>query len=170
MGERRCKIRRGIKWVALGIGAGILIKLFVLDLLVVSGTSMSPRIPDGASLLVAKCAYGIIRPFSGDLLLQISQPRRNDVVVYRHNGKIVVKRCVAVEGDALDFFSETSYTCRVNGLEISLTEGQYQRIKHSARVPEGMIFAVGDNYDESVDSRDYGFVSVRNMLGKGLWR
>ena len=50
--------------------------------------------------------------------------------------------------------------------KISLSESQYQRIKYSSYVPEGMILAIGDNYSESIDSRDYGFVSTKNILAK----
>ena len=42
------------------------------------------------------------------------------------------------------------------------------RLKDAAQVPDGYILAVGDNYEVSVDSRDYGFVSVKNVLGKVL--
>ena len=39
-------------------------------------------------------------------------------------------------------------------------------MKDNIRVPEGRILAVGDNYRESIDSRDYGFVSTANILEK----
>ena len=60
------------------------------------------------------------------------------------------------------------YTVKVGDNEIPLTESQYMRLKDAAQVPEGYILAVGDNYEVSVDSRDYGFVSVKNVLGKVL--
>ena len=41
-----------------------LIKLFVLDIVVVSGTSMMPNIKDGQTIFINKLAYGIVRPFS----------------------------------------------------------------------------------------------------------
>ena len=53
---------------------------------------------------------------------------------------------------------------------IPLTEQQYLNLKDIKKVPEGRILAVGDNYIESVDSRDYGFVSTANVLGKALWK
>ena len=91
-----------------------------------------------------------------------------DVVIYLYNNKIVVKRCVACEGQSLEYSSNPIYTVKVGDNEIPLTESQYMRLKDAAQVPEGYILAVGDNYEVSVDSRDYGFVSVKNVLGKVL--
>ena len=53
---------------------------------------------------------------------------------------------------------------------IPLTEIQYANLKKSQKVPEGYILAVGDNYAQSFDSRNYGFVSVKNILGKIICR
>jgi signal peptidase I len=53
---------------------------------------------------------------------------------------------------------------------IPLTEAQYQRIKYDSFVPEGTVLCVGDNYAESVDSRNYGFVKTNSILGKVLWK
>jgi signal peptidase I len=81
---------------------------------------------------------------------------------------MVVKRCVATEFTPLVFSQNSEYNMEVNEKIIPLKEEQYHRIKNSSFVPEGMILAIGDNYDESVDSRNYGFVSVKNIIGKVL--
>ena len=64
----------------------------------------------------------------------------------------------------INHFLEKNFV--VNEKNIPLTESQYQRLKHNRQVPAGMVLAVGDNYADSVDSRDYGFVSVQNVLGR----
>ena len=145
-----------------------LIKLFVLDIVVVSGTSMMPNIKDGQTIFINKLAYGIVRPFSSSFLVQWDTPKENDVVIYLYNDKMVVKRCVATEFTPLVFSQNSEYNMEVNEKIIPLKEEQYHRIKNSSFVPEGMILAIGDNYDESVDSRNYGFVSVKNIIGKVL--
>lgn len=145
-----------------------LIKLFVLDIVLVSGTSMSPNIKDGQTIFINKLAYGIVRPFSSSFLVQWKTPKENDVVIYLYNDKMVVKRCVATEFTPLVFSQNSEYNIEVNEKIIPLKEEQYQRIKNSFFVPEGMILAIGDNYTESVDSRNYGFVSVKNVIGKVL--
>jgi signal peptidase I len=157
-----------MRFALIGILCGIILKLFVLDIVVISGTSMENSLKAGDFLLVNKLVYGVVKPFGDELLCQWSTPKRNDVIIYLYNSKIVVKRCVAVAGDTLDFFSDSQYSFTANGSQIPLTEHQYQRIKHSAAVPDGTVLAVGDNYHDSIDSRDYGFVPVKNIMGKGV--
>lgn len=143
-----------------------LIKLFVLDIVLVSGTSMMPNIKDGEIIFINKLAYGIVQPFSSSFLVQWDSPKENDVVIYLYNDKMVVKRCIATEFTPLEFYQNSEYNMEVNNKNIPLKEEQFQRIKNSYFVPEGMILAIGDNYAESVDSRNYGFVSVKNIIGK----
>lgn len=159
-----------LRLVLLGAGLGVLLKLFVVDFLTVSGTSMEPSVRDGSVVVVFKLAYGMARPFGGELLFQWAAPERGDIVLYFYNDRAVIKRCVSVGGDPLEFSASSGYSLYADGNWMPLSEPQYQRIKHSARVPEGMVLAVGDNYADSVDSRDYGFVPERNILGKVLFR
>jgi signal peptidase I len=146
----------------------LFVKLFILDIVVVSGKSMMPNIKDGQTIFINKLAYGIVRPFSSSFLVQWKTPKENDIVIYLYNDKMVVKRCVATEFTPLVFSQNSEYNMEVNEKIIPLKEEQYHRIKNSSFVPEGMILAIGDNYDESVDSRNYGFVSVKNIIGKVL--
>lgn len=156
--------------VCLGLVLGLLLKLFVFEILTVSGESMYPAIKDGERLFVSKCAYGIAQPYGEKLLLQWKGPERGDVVIYLYNNKIVVKRCIALGGDKLEILSNSDYNyiLKAGDFSIPLSQIQYLKLKDSASVPQGYILAIGDNHEVSVDSRTYGFVSERNILGKVL--
>ena len=156
--------------VSAGLLAGLFIKLFVFEYLHVSGESMSPLIDDGETIYVNKLAYGLISPLGDRLLVQWSEPEKDDIVIYLYDDKIVVKRCVATAGDLLEYSFDNGYTLYVGEKAIPLTEIQYANLKKSQKVPEGYILAVGDNYAQSFDSRNYGFVSVKNILGKIICR
>lgn len=154
--------------ICCGIFAGFILKLFVLDFLHVSGRSMEPTIHDSSMLVVNKLAFGIIKPWSNHLLVQWKTPKPGDVVIYIYNNKIVVKRALATGGQLLEYSAEPLYTLKVGEKVVPLTENQYKIFKDIPKVPEGYVLAIGDNYEESMDSRDYGFVSVKNVLGKVL--
>ena len=156
--------------ICIGLVIGLFLKLFVVDVLHVSGTSMQPALQDGDTLLVNKLAYGIVRPYGDTLLVQWKTPRAGDIVIYLYNNKIVVKRCVATGGAHLAYSDDTQYTVTVGDKTIPLTDAQYHNLRAIDSVPDGYILAIGDNYQESVDSRTYGFVSVRNILGKVICR
>ena len=156
--------------VCIGLFLGFLLKLFVFEILTVSGESMCPAINDGERLFVSKCAYGICEPYGEKLLLQWKKPARSDVVIYLYNNKIVVKRCVALGGDKLEILTDSDYNyfLKAGDFSIPLSQEQYLNLKDSAAVPDGYILAIGDNYEVSVDSRTYGFVPEQNILGKVL--
>lgn len=149
-----------------GLVLGIFVKLFCIDLLHVSGISMESTLENGEAVIVNKLAYGIVKPFSDSFFIQWKEPRVDDIVIFLHDDKIVVKRCVSVGGMQLDFSHNTGYTLLVNNKEIMLTKEQFEKMKLFDTVPNGYILVIGDNYLDSVDSRNYGFVSVKNIIGK----
>lgn len=158
--------------ICIGLCAGLVLKLFVVEILTVSGTSMVPTLKDGDKIVVNKLAYGIVKPYGEKLLVQWKEPERGDIVIYLYDNKIVVKRCIAAAGDSLEYSADNdyNYVLRVGNTEIALTESHYLNLRNSKTVPDGYILAVGDNYEQSVDSRTYGFVSTYNILGKVLCR
>ncbi len=156
--------------ICLGIFAGVLLKLFVIDFLHVSGISMEPAIKDKSVLAVNKLHYGLIKPWSNHLLVKWRKVQPGDAVIYLYNNKIVVKRCAAVSGQLLEYSAKPVYTLKTGDKVIPLTKLQYLNLCTVNQVPEGYILAVGDNYEHSIDSRDYGFVKEINVLGKVLCR
>lgn len=153
-----------------GITAGLLIKFFILDFLHIQGKSMEPTFKEGDVVPVLKAAYGLDVPFGDSTFVQWKYPEVGDVVIYMIDGHMVIKRCAAVGGCILDYSFDSGYTLRAGDLLIPLTVDQYHLMKDSTSVPEGTILALGDNYSDSVDSRKYGFVPVKNILGKVLCR
>ncbi|MCM1321889.1 MAG: signal peptidase I [Bacteroides sp.] len=155
--------------------AGLALRWFVFDILVVSGNSMYPACKNGSRIAVNKLAYGLGNPFSGRLLVKWAEPQLNDIVIYLHDNKIVVKRCLGTTGMPLSFSENSVYSADIymmktpNG-SIPLSAEQYRMIKNSPEVPQNRILAVGDNYEQSIDSRNYGFVSADCILGKVLCR
>ena len=70
-----------------------------------------------------------------------------------------------------DYSTNSKYILLVNlDKQIPLTKEQYFNLKNCLAVPEGYILAIGDNYETSFDSRNYGFIPVSNVLGKVICR
>lgn len=156
--------------IIIGICIGILLKFFIFDILKVDGVSMKPAIFPGDYIIENKLAYGFINPVKLKLCVHWAKPKVGDAVMYYYNNHIVVKRCVAIENEPLEIIEDSEYILKVNQKNIPLTEQQYLNLKGTEKVPEGRILAIGDNYTESIDSRDYGFVLTSDILGKALWK
>lgn len=155
--------------IFIGIIMGMAIKLFIIDIVHISGTSMEPTLQDGKAVTVNKLAYGLVKPFGSSLFFSWNTPEIGDIVIYMHENRLVIKRCVATALCPLEYSSDNGYNLLVNNADYyPLTEEQFLAMKTFKEVPENMILAIGDNYTESIDSRSYGFIPVYNILGKAL--
>lgn len=129
---------------------------------VVRGESMSPSLANGQVYLLDRSS----RAF-----------HRGDVVVFHHAGGTYVKRVLGGPGDTiqlLDFNGEPDEVARDWQMRVLTQSGFQKRTRTSMRlrpyrVPDGALYLVGDNLFDSVDSRDFGSVPVRQVEGKVLF-
>ncbi|MGP1587779.1 MAG: signal peptidase I [Treponemataceae bacterium] len=149
-----------------GFLIGIFFKLFFVDFVKISGNSMYPTLKDGKYVFVFKSAYGLVKPFSSDFLLQWNTPKENDIVIFLQGTKMNVKRCAAKENTPIECIKNSSYHMKVDSRIIPLTKEQFEKMKYHTYVPQGKILLIGDNYLNSIDSRDFGFISTKNVIGK----
>jgi signal peptidase I len=141
---------------------------------------MLPTLLIGDHLLVNKFIYGLRIPFSGKVLVPFKKPERGDVVVFRYpKDKSVdyIKRVMGTPGDTIEIRTKKVF---VNGEPIEdphahLSSPAVLNAASSPRdnfgpilVPEGRIFVMGDNRDNSYDSRFWGFVDQKDILGKAF--
>jgi signal peptidase I len=122
-------------------------------------------------VVVLKIAYGLRAPFLPQTLVQWSVPKRGDIVVFKRTEqekRTMVKRVVGVAGDAV---SISDGGVSVNGTWMAEpyahASGRVTGQQQSFTVPPGSVFLLGDNRDESYDSRFWKepFVRTENVLG-----
>ncbi len=156
--------------------------------------SMKPTIVEGDRIVVNKLAYDLHFPFSKVSLLKLGDPERGDIIIFdsKVSQKRLVKRVVGVPGDVI---SMTNNVLSVNGVEpiytlktsnnghpisLDLIE-ELNGVEHSIRiskratkasnfspirVPDDMYLALGDNRDNSLDSRYIGFIPRDEIIGR----
>ncbi len=143
-------------------------------------------------IFVNKLAYGIHVPMSKTWIFKWGSPARNEIVVFRYpeNPEVFyVKRVVAVGGDTIEIRSgeiwvngeailQETLETDDEGFEIFQEPGRRVRyLNHqesnfaSTLVPENEFFVIGDNRDQSNDSRYWGSVPVENVIGRAsiIW-
>ncbi|MGD2021334.1 MAG: signal peptidase I [Thiohalocapsa sp.] len=189
--------------------AVLLLRSFLVEPFRIPSGSMMPTLLVGDFILVNKFAYGLRWPVLNTKFLELGEPERGDVVVFRFpqdESIDYIKRVVGIPGDQVYYRNKTLY---VNGepagqvqLPPYVGEGSGQGhtgamravedidgleheilINPRARdlppgcsvladgpvtVPDGTYFVMGDNRDNSNDSRCWGFVSEENLVGKAF--
>jgi len=146
-------------WTVQGMG---------LTLMQVQGPSMVPAYTDGQILFVNRLAYGLQGPIIGQYLWFWKAPNSGEPVVVRRpqSGDWVVKRVVGVPGMAMTI---TAHRLKVGTETVDLSPAQEYWLSSCTQVPADVLFVLGDNRPRSQDSRDWGFVPIRDVLGRALF-
>ena len=160
----------------------------VADWYVVPTGSMLPTIVEGDRIFVDKMAYRLEIPFTDIEIMQTGQPKRGDIVVFKSEkaDNRLVKRLIGVPGDRIAMFDNKLI---INGERIIYEDSNNTRhkteylgdIAHIVQftptaeardnfaevtVPKGHYLVLGDNRNNSADSRYYGFVPAIEIQGK----
>ncbi|MEW6187669.1 MAG: signal peptidase I [Thermodesulfobacteriota bacterium] len=170
--------------IIIAVLLALLIRAFVIQAFKIPSGSMKPTLQVGDHILVNKFIYGIkFRvPFTAinKTLLPISSPKRNDVVVFIFPvdpSKDFIKRVIGLPGDTVEIKDKKVY---INNRPLDDPHGTYtdQRIIPAEEqprdnfgpriIPPGKFFVMGDNRDESYDSRFWLFVDRSQILGKAF--
>ncbi|HEV7178391.1 MAG TPA: signal peptidase I [Candidatus Baltobacteraceae bacterium] len=140
----------------------VLIAAFFVRMPQVSGLSMEPHISSGEYVVINTLAY------------RFSQPKRGDIVAFRHDGdtpEIYIKRVIGLPGDRVRIDRGALF---LNGQAVDEPYVHFkdQRSFPEVTVPSGDVFVLGDNRANSEDSRFFGPVTDDHLIGRalaGIW-
>jgi signal peptidase I len=158
----------------------LVIRAYVIQAFKIPSGSMIPTLLIGDHILVNKFIYGTTIPFTDKRILILRNPEKGDIIVFKYPEnpkKDFIKRVIATGGDVIEEKNKVVY---VNGL--ALKEPYAVHSDASVRppgndprdnfgpikVPKGKLFMMGDNRDQSYDSRYWGFVDLKEVLGEAL--
>jgi signal peptidase I len=158
------EIYQNVRTLVIVLAALILIFTFVGRVIVVSGESMESTLHNGDAMLVWGLGY---TPKQGDVVVLTQRSYQEDSIV---------KRVIATAGQQVDIDYSTS-TVYVDGVALDepyikefMVVPRYGEGNNHVTVPEGCIFVMGDNRNNSADSRypAIGIIDTRCVVGKAL--
>lgn len=179
-------------------GLVLVLRSFVLEPFQIPSKSMVPTLKVGDFIVVNKWTYGLRLPVLRNKFFDVGSPQRGDVVVFfpPHESRYFIKRLVGLPGDKISIINGTLF---VNNEMIKQTKSDIESgnsrsvvmseklgIKQfaiqknlrpsrlsqnfSATVPKDHFFMIGDNRDNSSDSRIWGPVPKDRIVGKAVAR
>ena len=175
----------------------LLLRSFLLEPFKIPSASMVPTLQVHDFILVNKFAYGLRLPVLGTKIFPVGVPERGDVMVFfpPNDKRYFIKRVIGLPGDQIHLQSNVLY---INGVKMEqrylhaddssmpsqmvmqedLQPHEHlmqhlsvptQQSNYDVVVPEGHYFMMGDNRDNSSDSRFWGMVPERNVVGQAVY-
>ncbi len=180
MGKTRSVIKEYAEAIIIAILIALFIRTFVVQAFKIPSGSMKPTLLVGDHILVNKFIYGVKIPFVMKTIIPVSEPKRGDIVVFIYpedRSKDFIKRAIGVGGDTVEIKNKRIF---INGAPYHDNFGVYvdefvipgsmqPRDNYGpVQVPQGTLFVMGDNRDQSYDSRFWGFVDLKDVMGKAF--
>lgn len=198
--NRKSTFREYAEALTIAILLALFIRTFIIQAFKIPSGSMKQTLLIGDHLLVNKFKYGIRLPYFDIYLMRFNKPERGDIIVFKwpeDEDKDFIKRVIGIEGDTIEIRDDILY---INNKKIEHTlRGKYsdESIDEAdvyeetlgnnthfvldmpgrgadfgpVKVPEGSLFVMGDNRDNSHDSRYWennSFVKLEKVKGKAL--
>ncbi len=178
--KKKSGLRENIEAIVIAVILALFIRTFVVQAFKIPSGSMKETLQIGDHILVNKFIYGVKIPFVRATLIPIKKPQQDDIVVFKYpeNPKLdFIKRVVGVAGDVIEIRDKRLY---VNHAPY---DRSYTVFRDSYVIPGGFnnrdnfgpvtvakdsLFVMGDNRDNSKDSRFWGFVNLKAVKGKAF--
>ena len=177
---KKSGLRENIEAIAIAILLALFIRTFVVQAFKIPSGSMKETLQIGDHILVNKFIYGIKLPFVQKTIVPLKNPKKEDIIVFRYpeNPKLdFIKRVVGVEGDVIkarnknlyvnDQLVDQEYAIHTDPHIIPAVYNKRDNFG-PVTVPPDSLFVMGDNRDNSKDSRFWGFVNLKAIKGKAF--
>jgi len=177
----RSTLREYAEAIIIAILLALFIRTFIVQAFKIPSGSMIETLQIGDHILVNKFLYGLKIPYTGLDLFPIRNPRRLDVIVFKYpedETKDFIKRVIGLPGDVVEVRNKTVYVNNKALVEPYAIHRDPITLPPEARsprdnlgpltVPEDSYFVMGDNRDQSLDSRFWGFVKRGKIKGKAF--
>ena len=173
MGKKKF-IKEYIEPIVIAVLIALFIRAFIVQAFKIPSSSMEPTLLVGDYLLVNKFIYGVRIPYSDMKFFEYKKPKRGDIIVFvfpKDRKKDFIKRVVGTGGEKVTIIHNKIY---IDDKLIDDPWGHFTMPRSSIedygpiKVPEGSLFVMGDNRDNSQDSRFWGFVNINEVKGKAF--
>ena len=167
--------------LTVAVGMALLLKALMIQAFRMPSRSMEDSLLVGDFLLVDKFTYGAPLPFISLRLPALSNPQIGDIVMFKYPPdpeRLYIKRCIATGGQVVEVRNKVVYVDGSRAQDPPFSKYVDARIFSSSqnprdnygpqRIPEDYLFVMGDNRDNSSDSRHWGLLPRDLVIGKAL--
>ncbi|MEL6502168.1 MAG: signal peptidase I [Cyanobacteria bacterium J06607_15] len=161
-------IKENTTTVVVALTLALIIRIFIAEPRYIPSESMSPTLETGDRLVVEKVGYKFHPPEKGDIVV-FQPPEMLRLIGNFDKSQAFIKRAIAKSGETVAVKDGVVY---VNNQPLEedyiAAPPEYELIP--VTVPEGQLFVMGDNRNNSNDSHIWGFLPTENVIGHAVFR
>lgn len=174
--KKKSIVREWIESILIAFILAMFIRTFIVQAFKIPSGSMRPTLIEGDRILVNKFIYGARIPFTELRLPELKEPQRGDVVVFVYPKDIsrdFIKRFIAAEGETIQIkhgkiFLDDRPLDNPKFARHYSNRGDYGAEGSKVIIPAENFYVLGDNSMSSQDSRFWGFVPNKYLIGKAF--
>jgi signal peptidase I len=159
--------RENFQIVAIALFLAVIIRLFIAEPRYIPSDSMVPTLAIGDRLVIEKVSYHFHPPATGDIVV-FDPPERLTELGYAPD-KAFIKRVIGTPGDTVQVKGGKVYLNNQPLVEDYIAEPPAYQMP-PVHIPEGQVFVMGDNRNNSNDSHVWGFLPQQNIIGRAVFR
>lgn len=176
----KSRLRENIEAIIIAVILALFIRTFIIQAFKIPSGSMLPTLQIGDHILVNKFIYGVKLPYLNTKLIPVDEPDRDAIIVFRYPeepDKDFIKRVIAIPGDVFEIRNkkvfvnheplEQPYAVYTDTHVIPAQVNPRDNLG-PVTIPPHSYFVMGDNRDNSYDSRFWGFVDASEIRGKAF--
>lgn len=172
---KKSVVREYAEIIVLAVALALFVRTFFIQAFRIPSESMEETLLVGDFLFANKFLYGAKLPLVDWRLPAVRDPQPGDIIIFKFPGDEktdYIKRCVAVEGQTVELRGEKLYVdgeLQDEDFTKYVLGPNHPRHFGPVKVPEGHVFMMGDNRDNSADSRNWGPLDKRLISGKAMF-
>ncbi|MEK7849891.1 MAG: signal peptidase I [Candidatus Omnitrophota bacterium] len=175
--KKKAFVKETFETIITAVVLALIIRSFIIQPFKIPTGSMEPILMPGDRILVLRYSYGLRIPFTFKKIAKFKTPEIGDIIVFNYPEEIkraFIKRCLGLPGDLLEI--KNGEVLR-NNIPIKkhpinkvyyYNRGDFGKEKQVLTVPKDSYFALGDNSASSKDSRYWGFLDEKYIMGKAI--